>query len=141
MALKAGTDTSIFKAPRALLEHNANVLMVLVEIGLLGGLPIRLQDFSVAPLFGIVYIFFTWSMSESWVAKTKGPQFIYFFMDTTLGIKTSLFLLALLGVLSSYYGLFWLASYSICHGGGGVTVNTLMIALISSLVCKFSDGW
>jgi hypothetical protein len=56
-----------------------------MEVALLGGLPVRWSYVSFGPLIGCTYILFTWSMACHWVDVTKsGPQFIYFFMDTTL---------------------------------------------------------
>ena len=136
MALVKSTDTGPFKAPRALIEHNFNVVMALVELGLLGGLPVRLTDFSVAPLFGIVYVLFSWSMVHQWAPPSEGPQFLYFFMDTTLGWKTTAALLALLAVLSAFYGIFFLAS-NYLHGSIGV--NAVAIVALLSLVCRLGD--
>ena len=139
MQLKNGKDTGPFKSVRAIFEHNANVVMALTEVALLGGPPVRWQDFSVAPLFGITYVLFAWYMSTHWVPALHGPQFIYFFLDTTLGKWTTIFLLGLLGVLLTFYGLFFAASYCISHAYGGAWVNGLAVAVLSSLVCRFND--
>lgn len=75
MALQEGSGNStILQHPLTLVEHNANSFMALVEIGLLGGLPVRYQDFSVAPLFGISYVLFTWYMMDKWADTKEGPQ-------------------------------------------------------------------
>jgi hypothetical protein len=75
LALQEGSGNStILKNPLTLVEHNANSFMALVEIGLLGGLPVRYQDFLVAPLFGISYVLFTWYMMDKWANAKEGPQ-------------------------------------------------------------------
>lgn len=84
MALQQGENNAkLLKHPGAMLEHNFNVLTCLTEVALLGGLPIRYQDFVYAPLFGLVYVFFTYAMMHSWAAPECGPQFMYPFFDTT----------------------------------------------------------
>ena len=136
IAIRKGNDTGPLSTPRALVEHNFNVLMALLEVGLLGGIPVRMTDFSVAPLFGLVYVLFSWSMANNWAPPSEGPQYIYFFMDTTLGWKTTISLLVLLAVLTTFYGIFCMASHYI---SGGVGVNSIAIAVLLSLVCRFRD--
>ena len=136
IAIKMGADTKPFRTPRGLVEHNFNVLMALVEVGLLGGIPVRMTDFSVAPLFGIVYVLFSWSMVNKWAPPSEGPQYLYFFMDTTLGWKTTAALVVLLGVLTMFYGIFCMASHYI---SGGIGVNSIAIAVVLSLVCRVRD--
>eukprot|EP00816_Leptocylindrus_hargravesii_P005791 CAMPEP_0196807030 /NCGR_PEP_ID=MMETSP1362-20130617/6979_1 /TAXON_ID=163516 /ORGANISM="Leptocylindrus danicus, Strain CCMP1856" /LENGTH=232 /DNA_ID=CAMNT_0042180775 /DNA_START=72 /DNA_END=767 /DNA_ORIENTATION=- len=43
-----------------LMRHNANVIFVMLEVGLLGGLPVRLSEMAFAPLYGISYVLFSW---------------------------------------------------------------------------------
>jgi len=140
-ALKHGAsdDPSLpFKRVRALIMHNLNVLMVLTEISLLGGLPIRASDFGVAVLYGVVYIIFTWSTMSYW-APQHGPQSLYFFFDTTLGATTSLALVALLVVLMVFYGLFCGLHAILDHLGGGIGTHFLALVVASSLVCRVRD--
>jgi hypothetical protein len=92
-AAKAGANNNIqvLQHPGALLEHNWNVLSCLVEVALLGGgLPIRYYyDFVWAPLFGLLYVLFSHSMTMSWTTdRHHGPQFIYPFLDTTSTYRT-----------------------------------------------------
>ena len=134
-----GVDpTSILKTPRALLMHNANVIMVLTEVSLMGGLPVRSADFGVSALFGIVYILFTWSTMNRW-APEDGAQFLYHFFDTTLGMTTTLAILALLVTLMVFYGLFCVLHMVLEHLGGGIGMHSLAVVLVASLVCRFRD--
>lgn len=134
----SGVDTTQIKSPMVLIWHNANVIMVLLEVSLLGGLPIVQSHFGVAPLFGIGYIIFSWYMIPYW-NNDAGPQFIYFFFDTTLGWTTSLALLILLAVLMGFYALFGVLDHVLSHLQGGLLVHVLAMILVASLVCRFRD--
>jgi len=135
-----GNDpTGPLKLPRVLILHNVNVLIVLTEISLLGGLPVRTSDFAVSALFGVVYVLFSWSVRNSWAPTKHGPQFLYFFLDTTLGATTTFALLALLIVLMVFYGLFCGLHAALDHLGGGIAVHVLAVVLVASLVCRFRD--
>lgn len=122
----------------ALLQHNANVVMALTEAELLGGLPVRAGDCTLAPLFGIAYVLFTWYMTNRWT-RHAGPQFYYFFLDTTLGLTTSISLLALLAVLVAFHALFSMAHFILGHIGGGPVAHVAGIAIMASLLCRFRD--
>lgn len=130
-------DTTQLKSPIVLIWHNVNVIMVLMEVCLLGGMPIRARHVSVAPALGIVYVLFTWFMVPRW--SNEGPQFIYFFLDTTLGSTTSIALLILMVVLIVFYGLFGALDYVLSNWNEGFITRTLAATLLSSLVCRFRD--
>ena len=137
--LEASGDSAQLKGFQALVMHNVNVFMALTEVSLLGGLPVRFSHCSVAPMFGLVYILFTWIMIPRWTPG-EGPQFIYFFFDTTLGVKFMFIaLLALLLVLMSFYGLFGAIDQSLSHFEGGLIVHVLAVIVVSSVVCRFRD--
>jgi hypothetical protein len=135
-ALQLG-DTTQLKSPIVLVWHNVNVIMVLTEVCLLGGMPILARHVSVAPALGIVYALFTWFMVPRWT--NEGPQFIYFFLDTTLGSTTSIALLLLLVVLMVFYGLFGALNHVLSNWNEGFIMRTLAAILLSSLVCRFQD--
>jgi hypothetical protein len=137
-ALQHG-DTTQLKLPIVLIWHNANVIMILSEVCLLGGIHIdaHASYFSVAPIFGIVYVVFTWYMIPRW--SKEGPQFIYFFFDTTLGWTTSIALLMLLVVLMVFYGLFGALVHVLSNLQGGLFIHTLAVLVVSSLICRFQD--
>ena len=137
--LRNGGSTNELRHPRTLLMHNANVIMALSELSLLGGLPIHPSHVSMAPLFGISYVLFTWCMTYQWADQSHGPQFFYFFLDTTLGTTTSMALLALLIVLMGSYLLMMVAQVVLNSIGGGVLVHILFVALISAGVCRRKD--
>eukprot|EP00549_Striatella_unipunctata_P016413 CAMPEP_0118707762 /NCGR_PEP_ID=MMETSP0800-20121206/21424_1 /TAXON_ID=210618 ORGANISM="Striatella unipunctata, Strain CCMP2910" /NCGR_SAMPLE_ID=MMETSP0800 /ASSEMBLY_ACC=CAM_ASM_000638 /LENGTH=202 /DNA_ID=CAMNT_0006610705 /DNA_START=42 /DNA_END=647 /DNA_ORIENTATION=- len=109
--LKKGDDTAHLKRPVSLLQHNLNTVFALTETALLGAIRVRPTDFVVAPLFGITYLLFAWSMTHNWAPKEEGPQFPYFFLDTTMGWITTLSLLILLLVLLMFFGIFCLAEF------------------------------
>jgi hypothetical protein len=135
-----GNNSHVLKHPCALLEHNWNVLAALIEIGIAGGLPVRYQDFSLAPLFGLLYLLFSWSMIHSWCTKDKGPQFIYPFLDTTLGVTTSIALMALLLVLTASFAVFSLADHVLTeYIGGGIGTHCLVVFLMAVCVCRVRD--
>eukprot|EP00978_Attheya_sp_CCMP212_P037104 scaffold172925_cov56-Attheya_sp.AAC.1 len=179
--LESTGHTNGLRKTTTLLMHNANTIMVLVEIGLLGTLPVRYSDAALAPLFGILYLLFSWTMSGRWtnnnnnvkkptftpppntnnnnnnsniknedddkavkctttMTTASGPQFIYFFLDTTLGYTTSYAILALLAILMAVYGIFGTIDHILVQylGGGFLTHLTVVVAL-ASLVCRFRD--
>lgn len=140
MALDQGSaNTEVFRNPVTLLEHNGNVIMTLIEVALLGGLPVRLTDLSVAPLFGICYVYFSWWMMDKWTSRDRGPQFIYPFFDTTLGWTATLSLFVLLAVLTLFYLVFAFAEHGISLLAGGICTHAAAIGTIVLLVCRWRD--
>ena len=121
-----------------LLQHNANVIMSLIEVGLLGGLTCRFTDIAVAPLFGVTFVLFAWLMKNKWLESGE-PQFMYFFLDTTLGKTTSIALFGLLVILTLFYAIFVLVDDVILMLGGGLPTNLLVVFGTASLVCRFRD--
>jgi hypothetical protein len=131
---------NVLKHPGALLEHNWNVLAALLDIGILGGLPVRFKDISVAPLFGLVYVVYSWCMMHSWCHPDKGPQFIYPFLDTTMGWTTSVALVALLLLLMLSYGIFAWADHVLTeYLGGNIVTHAVVVFLFAACVCRFRD--
>merc|ERR1712165_521675 len=104
-ALKVRKATDHLKHPSILLQHNANIFMSLLEVGILGGMKLRFTDIALAPLFGLTYVLFTWSIKHRWL-PSGDPQFPYFFLDTTVGKTTSYALVCLLIVLLVFYCIF-----------------------------------
>lgn len=84
--LEDGGTTHDLRCLRNRRMHNGNVFMAVSELALLGGLQIRWQDIPFGTLLGCFYTLFNWGMANAWgVDKTtEGPQFLYFFSDTTL---------------------------------------------------------
>ncbi len=133
-----GNGTEGLKRFEILLQHNANVIMSLIEVGLLGGLECRFNDIAVAPLFGSVYVLFAWFMKNKWL-KSGEPQFLYFFLDTTLGKTTSIALFGLVVVLTLFYAIFVLVDDLISMLGGGLVTHVAVVVGIASMMCRFRD--
>ena len=137
--LKGTGDTSDLAHPRTLLWHNANSVLALIEVALLGGLPVVVSHVAIAPMFGIAYIFFSWAMAPYW-SPQDGPQFIYFFMDTTVDNHGhALAIMALLTVLMVFYGLFAGASLVLEYLGSGILSHIVFVLVVSAGVTRFRD--
>ena len=126
-----------------------------MEICLLGGIPVVQKHVAFAVLFGTIYIGFMWLSAPYW-KPSKGPQYFYFFFDTTLGFATTISMLALLLVLMVCYTLFCQLN-TILHnpnligssstatddGDDGSVVGLLAqvgaVVAISYSLCKFKD--
>ena len=122
-------------------QHNGNTAMVLVELCLMGGLPVKISHAAVAPIFAGCYQLFMWLLANHWSPK-HGPVFLYFFSDTTLGMKTTVFLLVLLAVMFVFFALFSLLEMGVSkieEGGYGALPNVCCVMLVSSLLMKFKD--
>jgi hypothetical protein len=137
--LKAKADTMNLKITRNILMHNINVLFCLTETSLTGGLPVRWQEVSLAPLLGCAYVLFTWFMTDKWNTPEQGPQFIYFFFDTTLGATTSYALVALLVVLLVFYAMFVSVEHILAFMDGSWPLHVLFVAVVCSSVMRFRD--
>ena len=138
---QGGNNINVLKHPGALLEHNWNVLSCLLEVALLGGLPIRYQDYALAPLFGLVYVLFSYAMVGAWAPASEGPQFMYPFLDTTLGWRTTACLLALLGVLTTSFGIFGALDHVITEllQPDDVSSHVAAVVMVGAAVCRFRD--
>lgn len=143
--LKNNRPTANLKRIETLMMHNACVFMILTEVCFLGKIPILLSDIALAPLFGILYILFSWLMSNKWLQMKSnrkhhhgGPQFLYFFLDTTLGMETTLALIILLTVLLSFYFFFWIADDILSHVPSFIGRLGALL-LVSSAFCRFRD--
>jgi hypothetical protein len=127
------------KTLRNVLMHNANVLMATTEIALLGGLPVLWRHVSLAPLVGCAYVVWSWSATGIWNGPEHGPQYIYFFFDTTLGAKATWALVILLAVMMAFYSLMVAAESLLESAGGGLTVHALFVAVVCGSVMRFRD--
>jgi hypothetical protein len=136
--LRRGNSTKEISRLRTLIWHNANVVMALSETALWGGIPVKLGHVAVSPMYGFLYIVCAWSLQHFW-RPDVGPQFIYFFLDTTLGKTTTYALLTLLAVLMTFYGIFAVAHIILEWMGGGVLTHLLFVVVLSSFVCRFRD--
>ena len=140
MAMEQGENIKLLKAPGALFQHNLNSVAALVEVGLMGGLPVCTGHFAFPVLYGILYLLFAYSLMYSWADRSKGAQFFYPFFDTTLGVMTSLAIVALLAILSLSFGIFCAAAHVLAHAEDYVAlVPFAAIVLLSQSVCRVRD--
>lgn len=118
------------------MQHNMNSVYALAEMALLGGLPLEFAHLSLASLVGSIYILFTWFNCYFYADKKYGPQYIYWFMDPSLG-KTSFFaLVALLAALVSSFVTFFCIEAVIQYTGKNFSVHCLCVILVASGVIK-----
>lgn len=127
------------RKPVAIIEHNVNIIAALLEVGVLGRMPIRVEDFIIAPLYGTIYVLFMWALKDH-LADSKEPQFVYFFLDTTLGKKWAVsILLGLLAILLFFYLVFTCLDDLLTFIGGGVKTNAIIISALATFFCRFRD--
>ena len=135
---RGSAGSAVFRSFYGLVAHNVNVLFVLIEVCFLGGLPIASGHVAIAPLVGIAYVLFAWASAGTW-APQSGPQFLYFFLDTTLGWASTAALMGLLAVLLAFYTAFSSLGDHLEHLQGGWLTHLGCVLAISSLVCRFKD--
>jgi len=144
VAMNDDNNRKLIKHPSLLLEHNFNSVACLVEIGLLGGMPVRLQHWPFVVLFGVAYVVFTYWMQNRWpCGNDAGPQFMYPFLDPTLpGLKPTMSLLGLLFALALSYAILSCTDsyYSArASGAAGLSTRFVAVSLLSAAVCRFRD--
>mmetsp|Transcript_24864 Transcript_24864/g.30564 ORF Transcript_24864/g.30564 Transcript_24864/m.30564 type:complete len:318 (+) Transcript_24864:116-1069(+) len=138
-AIKGVNGSKGFRRTVALMQHNANVIASLMEVGVLGHIPVRISDLVCAPVWGCIYISFTWFMTHRWVESGE-PQFVYFFLDSTLGPKINcLVLVTLMVVLMLFYTLFTVIDEVFFRFDGDWLVNSFIVILVASALCRFRD--
>ena len=64
--LKASGHGATFLLPRALLQHNANVIMAVTDVALMGGMPVRIADIPISVIYGCSYVLFSWAIQNVW---------------------------------------------------------------------------
>ena len=135
------SGTKGFRGWISLSQHNINSAMVLLETFLLGGSPVLLSHAAFAPLFGGAYQLFLWCMANHWSPK-HGPVFPYFFMDTTLGKRTTIFLMVLLAVIGLFFVLFAIldiGTVMIEESDHGAAPNVCCAVFVAWMLMKFKD--
>ena len=140
--LADGGTTENLRSGRSLVQHNANVMMALTEQALLGALPVRWELVSFINFLGCAYTMFLWSMYNFWGVDVSkhGPQFLYFFYDTTLpGVISGVILLGLIAVLLVFYGLFVSTGSILNMLPGGLASHLLFVLIVSGAVMRFRD--
>jgi hypothetical protein len=133
-------DTTNLKRLRNVMMHNVNSVYAISELAITGGLPVRFNELSLLPLYGVAYVIFSWCMTMSWNEAAAGPQFIYFFFDTTLpGYKPTLALLALLSALLVIFGILCVCEQILAWIDGGFLAHLAFCAVICGGVMRFRD--
>lgn len=154
---KGTTATLRFQTYYCILQHNLNSFMVLTEVAFLGKIPVLWSHAFFPPLFGLSYILFSWFMAKRWKRRSDkdkdelitvdGPQYIYFFLDTTLpGLQPTINLLALLLILLVFYALLSFSEQVFsfqAFGADNDAINfgwrTSCFCLMNYLICRFKD--
>jgi hypothetical protein len=120
------------------LMHNMNAVYALTEMSLLGGIPMTFSHISIPCFIGCCYVLFAWSLAH-FLGKTgtaPGPQYQYFFLDTTRGKVTTISLAVLLTILMASFAMFVGIEAFVSWLGGSLITNTMCVVLICSLVCR-----
>lgn len=120
------------------MQHNANSILTLTETALLGGIPVIYTHLALSTLVGVIYILFSWFMGAyMYGEKGDGPQYLYWFFDTTLGRTSTIALVALLFALTASFGIFVGVETLIQRLGGNLLTNLAIVVGFSGLVCRF----
>jgi hypothetical protein len=121
------------------MQHNLNSVFALSEVALLGGINLNFRHLPLATFVGIVYILFTWVMAVLYYGDrhTTGPQYLYWFQDTTLGKTTTLAMLALLIALTMFFGIFAGIEMLIEAVGESLPTKLTLVVAFSAFVCRF----
>jgi hypothetical protein len=118
------------------MQHNVNSFYVLLETALLGGMPLKVSHLSLPTLVGSIYILFTWFNCFSYADKKYGPQYIYWFMDPTLGKQSVVALVVLLTVLVLSFLTFYCIEAIIHYADKSVVAHIVCVLLVTSAVIK-----
>lgn len=139
-SLQGVNGSQKLRLPASLVQHNLNIISTLLEVCVLGTIPISLSDWAVGPLFGLVYIIFTWSMTHK-LTECGSPQFLYFFFDLTLGKKWILtVMIGLLLLILFFFFVFTIVDdFVIWIGNGNVVAHFLTSLTLSAVACRFRD--
>ena len=138
--LEDKTNLGLLNNTMSLIEHNFNFIACILEVTLLGGLPIRYTDLPFTNLFGILYVLFSYAVKDLWVDRCHGSQFLYPFFDPSLGWWHTASLLGLLLFLSLFHVVFcWLDHVLTETLGGSLLYHGTAVVTLTLLVCKFRD--
>jgi len=118
------------------MQHNVNSVYVLSELALMGGPPLEFAHMSLPTLVGTIYILFTWFNCYFYAAPEFGPQYIYWFMDPTLGKATTIALIALVGTLMMSFVTFTALDTFIEWMGKSLITHLFSVAIVSAAVIK-----
>jgi hypothetical protein len=148
-AIKGGKPHKL-AGVRNQLQHNCNSMFALLEVTLLGGMSVKFTHLSLATFVCVIYISFTWIMARLYFGnKTVGPQYIYWFLDTTLEQTTTIALVALTVALMVFFVLFSLVvgmvlgytntGEDVASSPPSLVLNLAFLVTGTFLVCKFKN--
>ena len=134
----AGGKPHNLSAWRNQFMHNINSVYALSEMALLGGLPMEMRHISLPCMVGCFYVLFTWCSCRLHGANQPddGPQYIYWFMDTTLGKASTIALLALLTVLCTSFATFLAVKQFVEWIEGNVFTRLFCVVIASSVLVR-----
>lgn len=127
------------------LQHNANSIMSLMEVTLLSGTPIAFSHLSMATVIGCAYVFLTWVTGKFYFGNAEiGPQYIYWFMDTTVGKNTTIALACLAFATTLSYGVSSFVVFAVLGDPSTETNPSLWTSILflligTRLVCRFRN--
>jgi len=163
------------------LQHNWNSIFSLLEVTVFGGIPVCLYHITIPILVGCLYMILTWLLgiyyhfgyntktnstkdskketktNSAAIGSVVGPQYIYFFMDTSMGIITTYCMVGLLFAMMTIYLFFSVIIQLLDTGGGGsgggsgsgsgdnndtedsLLVNIIFLIIGILVVCRFRD--
>lgn len=138
--------TTQLKTFTNLMEHNANVILVFLEMCYIGNLSIQISHISVSFLLGIIYVLFSYFMASRWIPseiekedkKKNTVQYLYFFLDTTLGMTTSKMLLVLYVIMMMFYTFLWAISIFVVDFDN-FWIRLCMFLFLCYVFCRFRD--
>jgi len=139
--LETGGITTNLKHWRNVMMHNMNSVFALTEMALLGGLPVHWPYVSVPPLVGCAYVIFSWLVAGALANQPgqDGPQFLYNFLDTTLGKTYSIAIVFLAIAMMIFFAIFATAGELLKFIGGGLLAHAVFVAVLSSALLRFRD--
>lgn len=137
------SDTTIFRHPLTLLEHNGNTIMVLFDLLFLSNRKAASYDIFTATtptiLLGAVYVLFSWRWRDKWAPTQYGPQFLYPFFDTTLPEwKHSLYLFVLMVVLH-VFSILLTSSQLLIESIETLHARLIVLLALVLLTCRWTD--
>jgi len=139
-----GTDdnkhTKKLTGAAVIIMHNACVVFIFAEMCFLGRIPLVLSHLPLVPVPGVTYIAFSWWCRHSWgLAKGDGAQFLYLFLDTSLGWVSTGIIAGLVGLFLSFFVVAAGACWIVQWGGLGVLGQVAVFACGVKMLCRFRE--
>ena len=139
--MKAKGCSEGLAVPIVLMQHNLNTLLV-VSNAFSSNTPLLASHAAVSPIFGLCYVMFSWSMASS-IAPQHGAVYLYFFFDSTQGVKFGLLAhVGLLAVLALFYALMvGLGAALAAAQVAGIPTGAqgVVLCLAACALCRFRD--